>query len=160
MSAMEQHFAILLGSLSAYSDRVDRVEKRVERMERSNGSRTCGQEAVDGFLERGVGQGAPQHPDGFDLAVGCHGAQEKRRCILNPQLLSLGQAIAHLRGIFIAVQTLLKSITIEADGFGMGGQILRHQGLLIIEQPIVHFPIFPLVAGTMGRFGSLEGVFM
>ena len=34
MSAMEQHFAILLGSLSAYADRVDRVEKRVERIER------------------------------------------------------------------------------------------------------------------------------
>ena len=34
MSAMEQHFAILLGSLSAYTDRVDRVEKRVERIER------------------------------------------------------------------------------------------------------------------------------
>src|SRR5262245_24117602 len=58
------------------------------------------------------------------------------------------------------VQALLEPGHIHSHRLRMTAQVRRSESLLVSEEPVMHLPVLPLVAGTAGSLSRLERQWM
>ena len=115
-----------------------------------------GEQLVDGCLDAGVRLRAGQPENRLDPGVlGVGVAKKECRGSGDTGLLGLRHIAANLRFLSPAADTLFKLLQIETEGFGVGGP--GFQRLLVGEEPVVHFPVFPLFSRAVTHLRRLDG---
>src|SRR5262245_13030974 len=114
-------------------------------------------DAVEGLLEAGVGLGPAEDRGRLDGGTArLAQADDEGGRSRDAQLHAVLKTLPHLRRVLSALQALFEARHVEPDGAGVLDKILVVQRGLAIEQPIVHRPVFALLAGAVGRLGGLE----
>src|SRR5204863_7257311 len=85
---------------------------------------------------------------------GIGNAEEEAWCSANVQLGAFRDIRFNLCRIFSAIQALLEFWNVQSQYKRMRRQLLHVECLLILEKSLVAFPIFPLLAHTLGGFGG------
>ena len=121
--------------------------------------RSChrGERLVDLSFEYAERLGTPQHLDLLHLVTLTH-PQQHGRGARDPELLALGDILAHPFGVSATVQAVLEGGRLRPERLGMLGKPLRRQRLLVGEQPAVHLPVLLLLPRAVRRLGGLEGL--
>src|SRR5436190_21560017 len=91
------------------------------------------------------------------LAAALGEAEEERRRAVDAGGLRVGQILADLGGVAVALHALLEGVRLEAGFLRVAREIPGGERLLVAEELLVHLPVLALVAGALGSGGRAEG---
>ena len=115
------------------------------------------------------------HRKALDLARGTHclgqcldvvgtvvttAVDEERRRAGDPARVGAGSVLGNPRRVDVAAELVPEALDVELELLGVATKVDGFQGVLVLQQGVVHLPEVALGAGGLGRLGGYLGMRM